>query len=167
MGLKSTESKNRPGKKNLKPFLFTVPLPSKEKVKNMKKAFLNVMALSLCAVPLFPLKSMAAPPPTRVGQCVKTSVSKVGTRLEDGTTGQPIPGSGTAIQFTNGISLVSYDTVPEAEASRTGDTVKMCLVSVPKNCPPGDNRGKVYTVTNLRTKKTFTLPDSQHVCGGA
>jgi hypothetical protein len=57
--------------------------------------------------------------------------------------------------------------VPEAESSKPRDPVKLCLISIPKNCPPGDNRGKVYTATNLRTKKTFTLPDSQHSCGGA
>ncbi|WP_013324175.1 hypothetical protein [Gloeothece verrucosa] len=123
--------------------------------------------LILLSIPTFSLKSQAAPPPTQVGQCSNTSVAKVGTRLEDGTTGQPIPGSGTSIQFSNGIGLVSYDTVPEAEASKPGDPVKLCLTFIPKNCPPGDNRGKIYRVTNLRTKKTFTLPDSQHSCGGA
>jgi hypothetical protein len=89
------------------------------------------------------------------------------TRLQDAVTKKPILGSGTSIEFTNGIYLVSYDTVPEAESSKPRDPVKLCLISIPKNCPPGDNRGKVYTVTNLRTKKTFTLPDSQHSCGGA
>ena len=96
-----------------------------------------------------------------VGQCTTTAVVKVGTRLLDA------PGSGTAIQFANGVALVSYDTVPPAEASKPGDPVRMCLQSVPRNCPPGDDRGKVYTVTNLRTHQSFTLPDSQHECDGA
>jgi hypothetical protein len=78
-----------------------------------------------------------------------------------------IPDSGTSISFSNGISLVSYDPVPQAVASRPGDRVRMCLESVPRDCPPGDERGKMYSVTNLRTKKKFTLPDSQHQCGGA
>ena len=43
----------------------------------------------------------------------------------------------------------------------------MCLKSVPKHCPPGDERGKVYTVTNLRTHQSFSLSDSPHECGGA
>ena len=110
---------------------------------------------------LVPVPSRAAPPALGVGQCTNTKVIKLGTRLLD------TPGSGTAIQFANSIALVSYDIVPAAEASKPGDKVKMCLKSVPRNCPPGDERGKVYTVTNLRTHQSFTLPDSQHECGGA
>lgn len=133
----------------------------------MKSTFSLTAILILLSVPNFSLKSQAAPPPTRVGKCSNTSVAKVMTRLKDGITGKPILGSGTSIEFTNGIYLVSYDMVPEAESSKPRDPVKLCLISIPKNCPPGDNRGKVYTATNLRTKKTFTLPDSQHSCGGA
>ena len=105
--------------------------------------------------------SLAESIPTRVGQCANSKVDKVGTRLEG------VAGSGTDIYFSNGISLISYDTVLEAEESKTGDKVKICLKSIPKNCPPNDVRGRVYNVTNMRTKKKFTLPDSQHQCGGA
>ena len=31
----------------------------------------------------------------------------------------------------------------------------------------GDNRGKIYTTTNLRTLDSWTLTDSEHSCGGA
>jgi len=128
----------------------------------MKTAFPPVgMVLILSTLLLLPPDSPAAPPAMAVGQCTSTTVVSVGTRLV------ATPGSGTAIQLANGIALVSYDTVPPAEASRPGDPVKVCLKSVPRNCPPGDERGKVYTVTNLRTRQSFTLPDSQHECGGA
>jgi hypothetical protein len=110
---------------------------------------------------LVPAASRAESVPKKVGQCVITKVSEIGTRLEG------VPGSGTSITFSNGIYLVSYDNVPQAVASRPGDSVRMCLKSIPEDCPPGDERGKVYAVTNLRTKKKFTLPDSQHQCGGA
>jgi hypothetical protein len=110
---------------------------------------------------ILPVESRAESIPAKVGQCVITKVSEIGTRLEG------IPDSGTSITFSNGISLVSYDAVPQAVASKPGDKVKMCLKSVPQDCPPGDERGKIYSVTNLRTKKKFTLPDSQHQCGGA
>ncbi len=119
------------------------------------------------AVGLLPFAASAAKPPTRVGACADTFVARVGTRLVDGSTGQSIAGSGTAISFTNGISLISYDTVPNAAAARPGDKAKLCLQSIPKNCPPGDNRGKVYQATIYRTGKRFALPDSQHMCGGA
>jgi hypothetical protein len=36
----------------------------------------------------------AAGLPTRVGQCVETRISKIGERLMDSTTGQPIVGPG-------------------------------------------------------------------------
>ena len=52
-------------------------------------------------------------------------------------------------------------------ASRPGDVVRVCLVSIPRPCPPGDKRGRVYKTTNLRTHGEWTLPDSEHSCGGA
>ena len=114
----------------------------------------------------------SAPPPTQpaanasgvpvhVGDCVQTSVQQVGTRLE-GT-----PGSGSAIGYANGLSQVSYDQVPGIDSSRPGDPVKLCLVSLPSDCPPGDDRGKVYGGTNLRTGQTWQEADSEHSCGGA
>ncbi len=99
--------------------------------------------------------------PKQVGQCVNTTVKSIGTRLE-GT-----PGSGSAVDFQNGGYQVSYDTVPAVEQSRRGDPVRMCLVSIPKNCPKGDDRGRVYRTTNLRTNQSWQLPDSEHMCGGA
>jgi hypothetical protein len=45
--------------------------------------------------------------------------------------------------------------------------VRVCLVSVPQNCPPGDDRGKVYSVLNHRTHETWSEGDSEHECGGA
>jgi hypothetical protein len=50
---------------------------------------------------------------------------------------------------------------------RSGDKVKLCLVSLPEDCPPGDDRGKIYRATNLRTGESWEAPDSQHSCGGA
>jgi hypothetical protein len=100
-------------------------------------------------------------PPTLVGQCVQTSVQQVGTRLEN------TPGSGSAISYADGVSQVSYDQVPGIDASQAGDPVKLCLVSLPQNCPPGDDRGKVYSATNLKTNQTWSEPDSEHMCGGA
>lgn len=99
--------------------------------------------------------------PTQVGQCVATTIKEVSTRLED------TPGSGSAVSFANGGYQVSYDQVPEVDSSQAGDAVKMCLEATPDNCPPGDNRGSTYKVTNLRTGGSWSLPDSEHSCGGA
>jgi uncharacterized protein YecT (DUF1311 family) len=105
--------------------------------------------------------------PTRVGACALTSVKQVTARLEDGSTGQPIPGSGSAVQESDGGYQVSYDTVPAIQASRRGDPVLVCLVSIPQGCPAGDDRGRSYAVGNLRTLGAWQASDAEHMCGGA
>jgi hypothetical protein len=62
---------------------------------------------------------------------------------------------------------VSYDELPEINESKAGDPVSICLTELPKECPPGDDRGKIYKTVNLRSRKSWTLPDSEHMCGGA
>ena len=99
--------------------------------------------------------------PTEVGQCTQTTVKTVGTRLDN------TPGSGSAIEYADGGTQVSYDQVPGIDHSQAGDSIKLCLVSLPQDCPPGDDRGKVYAATNLRTGETWSEPDSEHSCGGA
>ena len=98
--------------------------------------------------------------PAEVGECSETTIEDIGYRLGD-------PDSGSAISYANGGVQVSYDMIPEIHRSRAGDEVKLCLVSVPEDCPPGDDRGKVYSATNLRTGESWKAPDSQHSCGGA
>jgi len=109
----------------------------------------------------------AAGPPTREGTCVWTKITRVGQRLQDGENGAMVAGSGSAVAFANGGYQVSYEEVDAVNRSRPGDRVLMCLVALPGNCPPGDDRGKVYTTTNLRTMKSWTMMDSEHMCGGA
>ncbi len=98
--------------------------------------------------------------PTEVGACSETTIEDIGYRLGD-------PDSGSAISYANGGSQVSYDTIPEIHRSRVGDPVKLCLLSLPEDCPPGDDRGKIYSASNLRTGESWEAPDSQHSCGGA
>ena len=74
--------------------------------------------------------------------------------------------SGSLVEYANQGAQVSYEYVPALYASRIGDEVLICLVSLPKDCPPGDERGKVYSGTNMRTKGSWIMPDSQHMCGG-
>lgn len=108
------------------------------------------------------------PLPTKVGACARTTIKSIGTRLTDGRSGMATPGSGSAVSFANGGYQVSYETLPMIEqASMVGDTIRICLISIPQNCPTGDDRGRVYRTTNLRTQETWELPDAQHMCGGA
>ena len=109
--------------------------------------------------------AQAAPLPRHVGQCAVTRIKDVETRLQDGD--QPVPDSGSAVQFVNGGYQVSYETVRAITHSRAGDPVRMCLIVIPRPCPPGDHRGRIYKTTNLRTHGSWTLPDSEHSCGGA
>jgi hypothetical protein len=102
----------------------------------------------------------AEPLPTEIGACSETTITDIGYRLGD-------PDTGSAISYANGGVQISYDTIPEIHRSQVGDAVKLCLVSLPEDCPPGDDRGKIYSATNLRTGEAWEAPDSQHSCGGA
>jgi hypothetical protein len=71
------------------------------------------------------------------------------------------------VSFANGGAQVSYDEESGITHSKRGDPVYLCLMKIPTGCPRGDDRGKIYTTTNLRTLGSWTLPDSEHSCGGA
>jgi hypothetical protein len=124
-----------------------------------KKAIsmLAAAALIVTAAPAFAKEAV----PHKVGDCVTTAVKAIGTRLEG------VSDSGSAITYTNGIYQVSYEAIIGVSASRVGDPIRLCLTGIPDECPPGDDRGKTYKATNLRTKKSWEAMDSEHMCGGA
>mgnify|MGYP006275046965 CR=1 FL=1 len=131
-------------------------------------------AVLLALTALWPLAAplRAAPLPQVLGHCSRTTVSELLYRLgAPDANGVLIPaiGSGSAIAYSNGGYQVSYDFVPAIHRSRVGDPVELCLTFVPDcaGAPPGDRRGRVYAARNLRTGARWTLPDSQHGCGGA
>lgn len=99
--------------------------------------------------------------PKVIGKCENTKITNLGNRIEHSKE------SGIYLKFKNGVNQFSYVNITEIDDAKIGDSVIMCLVSVPQNCPPGDDRGKLYHVFNLRTFKSWTLYDSQHLCGGA
>jgi hypothetical protein len=103
----------------------------------------------------------ANPLPTKIGQCASTTIKDVGTRLEG------VADSGDAVSYANGGYQVSYTTIKGLKGARTGDAVKLCLMTIPDGCPPGDDRGKVYRATDLRTHASWEASDSEHMCGGA
>lgn len=104
-----------------------------------------------------------------VGTCQATRVAQVGARLEDPSTQPPTPiwDSGTSVSYANGKTMVSYEVEHRVMRWRKGDPVRLCVVALPSDCPPGDYRGIVYKATNLRTRAHWTAPDSEHMCGGA
>src|SRR5580700_7765624 len=105
---------------------------------------------ALLLIAAIPGEAAADPLPSEIGQCSRTTIGWIGTRLTDGQTGGPIANSGSAVKFANGGYQVSYETVPQIGASRVGDPVTICLISVPRHCPAGDNRGREYQTINLR-----------------
>ncbi|MBI3437081.1 MAG: hypothetical protein HY054_00200 [Proteobacteria bacterium] len=105
--------------------------------------------------------AQASDAPQHVGDCVDTTVREIASRLEG------MPNSGSAITYANGIYQVSYDMIDGVTHSRVGDPVHLCLISLPADCPAGDDRGKTYQATNARTHETWSAPDAEHMCGGA
>ena len=93
--------------------------------------------------------STPVPPPElqKVGDCAITTITRITPRVE----GTSAHDTGSAIVYTNGVAGVSYEYVPPLHASRIGDQVRLCLVSIFKNYPPGDIAGQEYQATNLRT----------------
>jgi uncharacterized protein len=108
--------------------------------------------------------------PTAIGDCVNTSIVGITDRF--GAALRPYLDSsgfdsGSAADFKNGGHVISYSKEPFLLNSKNGDRVKMCLVSIPKGCPPGDDRGRQYRIINMRTRDTVVMADAQHMCGGA
>ena len=116
---------------------------------------------------LWSMGSAAQGLPTHEGSCVHTEIAQLEHRLQNTTTGAFDTNSGSAISFTNGGYQVSYEELPVVQGSHKGDPVLMCLIKIPRDCPRGDARGRVYTTTNLRTLESWTMVDAEHSCGGA
>lgn len=107
------------------------------------------------------------PLPSAVGQCASTHIKTLTTRLGDDPLETATPDAGSAATFTNGGGAVSYYREPGLAASKVGEPVEMCLIAIPRDCPRDDDRGRVYYSIDLVAKGSWTLPDSQHLCGGA
>ncbi len=73
-----------------------------------------------------------------------TKIATIGTRLDG------VADSGDQVTYANGVLQVSYAAIKSLKGAKAGDAVKLCLTSVPDNCPPGDTRGKTYRATDLR-----------------
>lgn len=107
------------------------------------------------------------PLPSAIGQCASTHIKTLTTRLGDDPLETASPDAGSAATFTNDGTAVSYDREPDLASSKVGDPAVMCLISIPRDCPDGDERGRVYYGIDLAIKGSWALPDSQHLCGGA
>ncbi len=117
------------------------------------------------------------PLPKTVGDCVDSSIAEKLTRFEGAIAGEA--GGEVAVQLKNGISLYIQNIAnfPGTENADKymfstndflkGDKVKLCLQALPTDCPKGDDRGKIYSVTNYKNNMSFVGVDAWHLCGGA
>ena len=99
--------------------------------------------------------------PAKVGQCAATSIVEVHPRLD----GDANFDSGTGIDYANDGYQVSYRREEALIGSKPGDHVTMCLVQIDRDCDAGES-GRLFLVTNDRTRESWILPDAQHKCGG-
>ena len=129
----------------------------------MKRQMPMISVVLFCGLvcAMAPLPAAAAALPIKVRACSETTIKNIGHRLQGASD------SGSVVQYANGGVQISYETISAIHRSHIGDKVRVCLVSIPQNCPPGDDRGRVYKATNLRTGESWEAPDSQHSCGGA
>lgn len=133
-------------------------------VDGMKKHIALLMALAFVNLDIAQAFAQRTHQPiARVGQCVTTRITSIGGRLQ----GDKSYESGMHFDTAAGVGGVGYEVVPALRRSRVGDRVRSCLVFIPRRCPPGDDRGRIYRTTNLRTHESWRMSDSQHACGGA
>lgn len=125
------------------------------------------IAIAIVASAFWAMSALAQSLPAREGTCVWTKIARTEHRLQNGEHGPFVPGSGSAVVFSNGGYQVSYEEIKAVHHAHAGDPVLMCLISIPRGCRPGDARGRWYTTTDIRTMESWTMPDAEHSCGGA
>jgi hypothetical protein len=106
--------------------------------------------------------------PAKVGECTDTTITSITDRYgADLTPGPSKKGSdsGTIVRFSNSGVQVSLAKERAIAKSQVFDKVNMCLVEIPKDCPAGDIRGRVYKTTNLRTGESWSLANDVRSCG--
>ena len=112
-------------------------------------------------------KAADQPMPKALGQCALTHIAALTTRLGDDPLEGADPSAGSLVQFSNDGVQVSYERDYGLANSQVGDPVVVCLISIPRDCPAGDERGRVFYGVDLSLHGSWVLPDSQHMCGGA
>lgn len=115
--------------------------------------------------------------PQSVHSCSDLTIDKKLTRFEGATPGEAGGEVIVGMEHNLGFYVISVDGMSETENAdkymyntedfAEGDEVNVCLDSIPDDCPPGDDRGKTYTITNYKNDKSFTGTPDWHSCGGA
>jgi len=136
-------------------------------------ALLAIATLLASGVALPPVALAKKPAP----KCVQTTIARVTSYFEND------PSSGSVIIFASNLGVANFkdqkativDRYATAGAAitkaRAGDSVKLCLVEIPKageGCDPNkDPRGRIYSAYDNRLRASFTGSNANHGCGGA
>jgi hypothetical protein len=106
----------------------------------------------------------------RVGTCYQTTVARTGGRFhwnERPPLRTDPHDDELVVEYADGHVMLDWEFNFRVSQWRRGDRVRLCVVSLPRNCPPGDFRGVEYRARNARTGEVWRSGDSAHVCGGA
>ena len=134
---------------------------------------LGLMVANVSLVLVHP--AAGAVPPSRVGSCSVSFVLSKRFRMvvspgDPGYQRSSDPfGKEVIISLTNGLSIYSGDGDDFILSANfaAGHRVQACLLALPSDCPPGDQRGKRYRFVDLQTGSRAEGNDSWHLCGGA
>jgi uncharacterized protein YecT (DUF1311 family) len=121
------------------------------------------------------LKSLRLP--AKLNACAEMTLVNKLTRFEGAKPGDA--GGEVFVEVNSGIGffIEAIAGLPKGEDPdkymfhtqdfKEGDPLTVCLIKIPTGCPPGDNRGRAYSITNSRNKKSFSGYPDWHSCGGA
>lgn len=117
----------------------------------------------------------AVPLPAPIADCVETEIAGKFFRLwalddPEMPTEEDAIGKEIVLKLPDGMLLYTEhigDRFLASDVFAVGNPVQLCLVSLPADCPPGDDRGKEYSLLDRRTGFSGIYIDSWHLCGGA
>ena len=124
------------------------------------KAFITARTPALDARGVSPFPTTPVAMPTAPGDCLNTSVVSVAARNPD------YPAGGSTVTYASGGQQVS-STISNLSMVSAGDSVIVCLVTVPEGCPSNDHRGTIYSGADLVSGLAWREPDSDKTCGAA
>lgn len=113
--------------------------------------------------------------PTPIAECIETEIVDKIYRLWD-PKDPKLPkredaiGKEIVLKLPNKMFLYTEhfgDTFLASANFAAGNPVQLCLVALPTDCPPGDDRGKRYSLLDRRTGFSGIYVDAWHLCGGA
>ncbi|HXQ47534.1 MAG TPA: lysozyme inhibitor LprI family protein [Caulobacteraceae bacterium] len=99
--------------------------------------------------------------PTNPGYCLNTSVAANTLRYAG------YPAYGSIVSYTSGGQQVATNGASSLNSLQPGESVIVCLVTLPEGCAPNDSRGTIYAGAAVGSGSAWREPNSDKVCGAA